>query len=160
MRALSRRRGIRLPTIRSIWTPPNTSEEKRRSSGEPGDCAGIFQRDEPVDYLYGYAPNMGGGRRSCAPPAALEADDTEEAQEAGGAEPFPRCGTATTRSGRSTIWTSIMPGWRKALCWTTRTCRDYARKAAKASLDADIKYNRMRQGQGQRGRVGEGAGDL
>ena len=24
--------------------------------------------------------------------------------------------------------------------------RDYARKAAKASLDADIKYNRMRQG--------------
>lgn len=26
--------------------------------------------------------------------------------------------------------------------------QDYARKAAKASLDADIKYNRMRQGQG------------
>lgn len=26
--------------------------------------------------------------------------------------------------------------------------QDYARKAAKASLDADIKYNKMRQGQG------------
>ena len=81
----------------------------------------------------------------CAPPAALEADHTEEAQKQE-EQAYSKVWNGYYTQREIDYLDEYYAQLEEGFVLDNQNIRDYARKAAKASLDADIKYNRMRQG--------------
>ena len=94
--------------------------------------------------LYCYAPNMSEDGL-CAPPAAQDADSAEETQ-AQEEQVYSKVWNGYYTQREIDYLDDYYARLEEGFVLDNQNLQDYARKAAKASLDADIKYNRMRQG--------------
>lgn len=126
-----------------VYLDSNNSEEKRRAAENRAIVRAFFSVMN-LSNLYCYAPNMGEDG-ICAPPAALEADHTEEAQKQE-EQAYSKVWNGYYTQREIDYLDEYYAQLEEGFVLDNQNIRDYARKAAKASLDADIKYNRMRQG--------------
>ena len=127
-----------------VYLDSNNSDAKRKAAENRAIVRAFFSVMN-LSNLYCYAPNMS---EDWTLRAACRAGCRQRGRNAGAG----RAGLLQSverllyAAGNRLPGRVLRPARGRLSCSTTRTCSDYARKAAKASLDADIKYNRMRQG--------------
>lgn len=122
----------------------STNSDAKRKAAENRAIVRAFFSVMNLSNLYCYASNMSEDGL-CAPPAAQDADGAEETQ-AQEEQVYSKVWNGYYTQREIDYLDEYYAQLEEGFVLDNQNIRDYARKAAKASLDADIKYNRMRQG--------------
>lgn len=129
-----------------VYLDASLPEERRRTAENRAIVRAFFSVMN-LSNLYYYSPNMGedGENRPYSPD--IQRDAETPAEEEKEKQIYSRTWNGYYTQREIDYLDDYYARLEEGFVLDNQNIQDYARKAAKASLDADIKYNRMRQGE-------------